>query len=208
MSILNVFITPEEGLIGVDTEAVAQDGRLAEFGKLIVAPVAGLAIGFRGTVGSLWSAAPHIASFGGTLEELVAWLPDLIKQSGDYYQKHFQAPEEHLGLDLAVVGYSADEGRVVGHLFKREVGSEDIRVDRIHTSYRSPFWTEEDLPAGIPADRHGMITLAQHQSRLARERMPELAAGGRFFIASIKQRGITIEKAFDFPARTPVQIRA
>ncbi|MGH8433307.1 MAG: hypothetical protein ACRERX_02240 [Pseudomonas sp.] len=201
MSILNVFITPEEGLVGVDTESVMPDGSIHEAGKMIAVPAAGAVIAFRGTDYVLMAASPSLVCFGGTLEQLAEWIPDLFRQSFDYCRTHYQATEEALGMDLALVGYSEAEERVVGHLFRRAIDSEEIRADRIHTRYRSPLWSEEDLPPGIPADRPGMIALAQHQSRLARERMPEFAAGGRFLIAEVRRHSISIEKALDFPPR-------
>lgn len=201
MSILNVFVTPEAGLIGVDTESTLPDGTIQEFGKMIVAPATGAVAGFRGTDYMMLAVSNSIVCFGGSLEKLAEAMPGHLRRSVDLCRKHYQAPEEALGLDLALVGYSEAEECVVGHLFRRAIGSEEIHADRIHTRYRSPFWSEDDLPAGIPADRTGMVALAQHQSRLARERMPELAAGGRFLIAEVRRDSIAIEKAFDFPPR-------
>ncbi|MBT8766868.1 hypothetical protein [Metapseudomonas boanensis] len=199
MSILNVFVTPEAGLIGVDTESTLPDGTIQEFGKMIVAPAAGAVVAFRGTDYVVMAASNSIVCFGGSLEAMAEALPDHLRRSVDFCREHYQAPEEALGLELALVGYSQVEGCVVGHLFRRAIGSEEIQVDRIPIRYRAPFW--DDLPNDIPADRPGMMTLAQHQSRLARERMPELAAGGRFLIAEVRRDSITIEKAFDFPPR-------
>lgn len=201
MSILNVFITPEAGLIGVDSESVRSDGWILEFGKMIAAPVAGAVVAFRGTDYMLMAASPSIACCGASFEAMAEGMPGLLNQAAEYCRKHYQAPEESLRLELALVGYSQVEGCVVGHLFTRKAGSEEIRVDRIHTRYRAPFWNEDDLPAGIPADRVGMEVLARHQSRLAREREPDFAAGGRFFIAEVRQDSISIKKAFDFPPR-------
>jgi hypothetical protein len=199
MSILNAFVTPEVGLIGVDTEAVYPDGSILEFGKMMSVHAAGAVIAFRGTSFVLQAAA-GIACFGGTVEELAKGIPDLLKRSVDFCRQH-QAPEESLDLEMAMVGYSQAEGCVVGYLFTRKAGSEAIREDRIHSRFISPFWGHEDLPQGIDVDRPGMIALARHQGRLARERKPDFAAGGRFFIAEVRQHGISIEKAFDFPPR-------
>lgn len=203
MSILNVFVTPEVGLVGVDTESTRPDGLIQEFGKMITAPAAGAVVACRGTDYVLMAASPSIVCFAGSLEEMVEGLPGLLKRAVDYCREHFQAPEENLALELALVGYSQAEGGVVGHLFRRAIGSEEIQVDRIHTRFRSPHqpaW--EPLLEGIPADRRGMIALARHQSRLSRELIPEAAAGGRFYIAEVRQDSITIDKAFDFPSRT------
>ncbi|MNF53740.1 hypothetical protein D3C84_351410 [compost metagenome] len=199
MSILNVFITPEVGLIGVDTEGVYRDGSIVEFGKMMSVHAAGAVIAFRGT-SFVFEAAGCISCFGGTVEELAKAIPDLLKRCVNFCRQH-QAAEEDLALEMAMVGYSQAEGCVVGYLFTRQAGCEDIREDRIHSRYRAPFWSEGGIPEGIPADRTGMEILARHQSRLSRERAPEEAAGGRFFMAEVRQHSISIEKAFDFPRR-------
>lgn len=201
MSILNVFVTPEAGLIGVDTEATMPDGSVFEFGKMIAVPAAGAVVAFRGKGIVLMAAAPSIFCHAGSLEQMAEGMPGLINQAIDYCRKHYQAPEEYFSLELVVVGYSEVQGRVVGHLFRREAGSEEIRVDLIHSAFRAPFWSEEDMPPGLAADRAGMMATARQQGRLARERAPEFAAGGRFLIAEVRRGNIHIEKAFDFPPR-------
>lgn len=201
MSILNVFITPNLGLVGVDTEAIPKNGPIFEIGKLVVAPLANSVVGFRGTDYVLAVMTAHIVGFGGTHEQMVENFPDVIKQSVDCCRKSFDASEEALKLDIALVGYSQKEGCISGYLFTREVGSDEINVNRIRTSYMSPLWSEEDIPVGIHLDRKGMVATAQQQSRLARERAPEFASGGRFYIAELRKDSMTIEKAFEFPKR-------
>lgn len=206
MSICNVFIEPDLGLVGVDTEAVKPGGPIVEFSKMMVLHHISAVIAFRGTDYVLASASPSLIGFYGSLETLVEGLPGLLRASVDYCREHYQAQEENLGLDLAVVGYSEAEGQIVGYLFRREIGSEDIHIGRIHTRYRSPHQPSwEPLLEGIPADRPGMISLAQHQSRLSRELIPDAAAGGRFFIAEVRRNSISIEQAFEFPPRTPTR---
>lgn len=200
MSILNVFITPEAGLIGVDTEGVYRDGKIVEFGKMMSVHAAGAVIAFRGT-SFVFEAAGCISCFGGTVEELAKAIPDLLKRCVNFCRQQ-QATEEELALEMAMVGYSKAEGCVVGYLFTRQAGCEDIREDRIHSRYRAPHQPSwEPLLGGIPADRPGMMALARHQSRLSREFAPGEAAGGRFFIAEVRKNSISIKKEFDFPPR-------
>ncbi|MFV3305793.1 hypothetical protein ACNFBT_10985 [Pseudomonas sp. NY15181] len=204
MSILNVFIEPDIGLVGVDTEAVKPGSPIVEFSKMMVLHHISAVIAFRGTDYVLASASPGLVAFTGSIEQLVELLPGHLKASVDYSREHYQAKEENLGLDFALVGYSEAEGQVIGYLFSRAIGSEDIHVGRIHTRYRSPHQPSwEPLLKGIHADRPGMIALAKHQSRLSRELMPEVAAGGRFFIAEVSRNSINIEQAFEFPKREP-----
>ncbi len=204
MSILNAFVEPDLGLVGVDTESVHPDGTIAEASKMMVLHHISAVIAFRGTDYVVASAGAALIGFTGSLEQLVEMLPAHLKASVDYCRKHYQAQEENLGLDFALVGYSETEGQVVGYLFRREIGGEEIRSDRIHTRYLSPHQPSwGPFLEAIPADRPGMIALAQHQSRLSREYKPNLAAGGRFFIAEVRRDSIKISKAFKFPPRNP-----
>ncbi|WP_417703279.1 hypothetical protein [Pseudomonas sp.] len=201
MSILNVFIKPEEGLIGVDSEAVFPDGYIDEQGKLIVAPAANAVVGFRGNSRVLDMACPSIYCFGGEVERMAEGMPGLIKAAIDSARKNYQVQEHDLGLNLVIVGYSQAERSVVGHLFRRDVGSEDIRVDRIQSRFMAPYWGAEHVPPGLPDNRDGLCMLARSQSSMAREQEPGFAAGGRYFIASVKRRSISIVQAFKFPPR-------
>lgn len=202
MSILNAFIEPELGLVGVDTEGVMPDGTLVEVSKMFTLHHISTVVAFRGTDYVLMSASPSIVGFSGSLEGLVDLMPVILKGAVEHARQYFKLTEESLGLDLTLVGYSEAEGQIVGHWFNREIGSEDIHVNRIHTRFRSPCQPSwEPLLEGIPADRPGMIATAQHQSRLTRDFMPDLAAGGRFFIAEVRRNSINIDKAFEFPPR-------
>ena len=201
MSILNVFISPEEGLIGVDSEATFPDGYIGELGKLIVAPAANAVIAFRGNSHVLDMASPSIYCFGGEVEQMAEGMPRLIKAAIDLARKNYQVQEHDLLLNLVIVGYSQAERKVIGFVFKRDVGNEDIRVDRIQHCFMAPYWGAEYVPQGLPENREGLCMLARSQSSMAREQEPGFAAGGRYFIATIKQQSISIEQAFEFPPR-------
>ncbi|WP_371231488.1 hypothetical protein ACAW63_02645 [Pseudomonas sp. QE6] len=203
MSILNAFITPDLGLVGFDTEGAMPDGSFVDGCKLIALPHINAVIGFRGLDFVQATASPNLVSFKGTLEALADDLPRFLMDVINHCRVHHQSPDEHLGANLVLVGYSPAKGEVVGYSVSREVGADTAQSGLIVGQYIAPFWCREDLPTGIRADRQGMITLAQHQSRLSRDRMPEFAAGGRFFIAEIRRNSIRIEQAFEFPQREP-----
>ncbi|MCY1309024.1 hypothetical protein D9M70_590790 [compost metagenome] len=129
-------------------------------------------------------------------------MPDLIRASVSYCREQHHSPEAMLTLNFVMVGYSESAGRMMGHAFQRMAGSDDVQSARDFPQSLAPFWAREDLPSGIRADRQGMIALAKHQCRLARERGPsDFPAGGDFFIAEVRRNSISIQKAFEFPAR-------
>lgn len=203
MSILNAFITPDLGMVGFDTEGVMPDGSVVEGCKVIVLPHINAVIGFRGLDFVQATASPNLVSFKGTLEALADDLPRFLMDVINHCRVHHQSPEEHLGANLVLVGYSPAKGEVVGYSVIREVGADAAHSELIVGQFIAPFWCREDLPAGIRANRQGMIALAQHQSRLSRDRAPEFAAGGRFFIAEVSRNSINIKQAFEFPKREP-----
>ncbi|MHB9799973.1 hypothetical protein ACYCAX_19430 [Pseudomonas sp. MT3] len=204
MSILNAFITPDLGLVGFDTEGVMPDGSVVEGCKVIVLPHINAVIGFRGLDFVQATASPNLVGFKGTLEALADDLPRFLTDVIKHCREHYQPPEEHLATNLVLVGYSQAKKEVVGYMIKWEVGADAAQSELIVGQSIAPFWSREDLPAGIHADRQGMIALAQHQSRLSRERMPEFAAGGRLFIAEVRRDSISIQKAFEFPPRLEI----
>lgn len=204
MSTLNVFITPTVGLIGVDSEATKANGQVierVERGKLVVAPLANAAVGFRGKDHLLHTLTPRIVSCGVEFDQLAADLPGYLKESIDFCVKESLVTEEELKIDVALVGYSPAERCVVGYLFTREVGSDEIGVNRISGSYMAPYWSGNEIPDVTQLDRQEMIQTALRQTQLARERAPDFASGGRFIIAEVRQSYMTIDKAFDFPSR-------
>jgi hypothetical protein len=207
MSILNAFVVPEVALLGVDSEAFLPDGTIEAVCKLIALPHISAALGFRGVCGVFWASSPAFVGFMGSFDELAEAVPEIIKASVIYCRQHYQTSENVLETNFTLVGYSFAAGRMVGHAYVRKAGSDDIEVTRDFPQAIAPYWSREDFPSSIRADKPGMIAIAQHQCRLARERGPaDFPAGDRFFIAEVRRHSILIEQAFEFSQRSPAEI--
>lgn len=210
MSILNAFVSPNCGLIGVDTECSLLDGGYGEVSKLIPLVHMNAVVAFRGSVVFILNAATVCIGAGLGFDELAENMPELLKRAADGSVKNaaiLSVTEEYLGCaEVVLVGFSPKMGRIVGHFFKRETLTTGFVTTSDFGCYVAPHWGGNELSCqqlGILENKAGMETLALTQSRLVREREPAgAAAGGRFVVAEIRRSDMTIESVCDFPART------
>lgn len=202
MTILNAFVTSDLALLGVDTDAMMPDGTTYQVCKLITLPQLGAVVAMRGLDLMMMAASPVFVGFKGTFDELVKLMPEIIEASEKYCLENHEVADKVLGSNFVLVGYSESAERMIGHAFERKTEGGEIQVLNDFPQFFAPFWSREDLPAGIRADKDGMIALAKSQCQLARERGPDdFPAGGRFFIAEVRRHSILIEQAFEFPPR-------
>ena len=203
MSIINAFIQPNVALVGVDTDAVLENGKRVECSKLHTLPHIDAVIAFRGYVCSVMYTLPGIIGFSGTFDELAEAMPDILNKAQQaaemtYLMSGTKEPKDFGDVQAVLVGYSPKAGRMEGHIFESKTGS--LSFDHASSLDNIIAPGLDDL-AGIEADRKGMETLAKGQYEWMRKAHPEKSSGGRFFIAEIKKGGISIEEAFTFSDR-------
>jgi len=198
MSIFNAFVAPDHVLIGFDTDATQPDGSYTERCKTIFLPHLGAVIGFRGIDFLFANAAPALLCFSGSFDDLCEHLPAIIGAAMTASQKDARAvganPDE--AFDFCVVGFSPRLGRMTSHTLSGSGESHDS------PQIIAPGFGEDWIRGlGVYADRAGMIALALDQCRLVRQRDPGLPAGGRLFIAEMRQGSITVDEVCRFPER-------
>ena len=81
MSILNVFVTPDCALMGVDTDATMPDGTTYQVSKMVVVPHLSTVVGFRGLDLMQMAACPVIVGFKGKFDALVDSMSEIIRAS-------------------------------------------------------------------------------------------------------------------------------
>ena len=207
MSIVDIFITADVALIGVDTDAALPDGSHGEGCKVIFLPHISAVVAFRGAAIALACAAPSLLSFSGGFDELADVMGAIMKGSMGVAIKHMDAA----GMDrpdsepanFFLVGYSLTAGRMVGHAYQSKPGTSDIDEIRDFPQIYAPFFGADEIRAlNISADKAGMKALALDQYRLVRERAPAGSpAGGRLFITEVRKDRISTEMACHFPPR-------
>lgn len=203
MSILNAFISPDLGLLGVDTEAIMPDGSIAEVCKITALPHLSAVMGMRGPDSLAMSVAASLMASRYSLDDLAEKLPNLM-EAGVNFSLANGIPEELCACELVLVGYSLNAGRIVGHQASKRPGG-GIEMSTGWPQLYAPFWGGDEIRAlGIAADRAGMISLAKKQCEWARERGPAgNPSGGRFMVAEIRKGSVLISEACEFPARAP-----
>jgi len=198
MSIFNAFVATDHALIGFDTDATQPDGRRTERCKTIFLPHLGAVVGFRGIDFLFASAAPPLLCFSGSFDDLCEHFPAIIAASQKDARSVEVNPAE--AFDFCVVGFSPRLGRMTSHTFSGSGETHDC------PQIIAPGFGEEWIRGlGIHADRAGMIALALDQCRMVRDVDPGLPAGGRLFIAEMRQGGITVEEVCHFPEREAVE---
>ena len=207
MSILNVFISPDRALVGVDTE-VSANGQFCECNKLLALPHINAVLGFRGALVTFMHTAMLVLGNGGTFDEMAEKLPTLIGLAIQAMRNG--APRAGLSVEFVeqaqftFVGFSPKYGRVVAHLFEQKAGA-DLTITENLSGYCAPHWGDDALNLavlGVQEDREGMKALALAQSRLVREREPsDSAAGGALVLAEVSREGIAISHLCRFPDR-------
>lgn len=203
MSIVNAFIRHDVALVGVDTGGLNPDGSSIEASKIIFLPHLSAVIAFRGVMVTMMSAAPAILGFDGNFDQLAECMPEIMAKSMDVAKQHIDI-DSWGGTNFVLVGYSPSAGRMVGHVFDKRTGEQEITVLNDEKCAIGPFWGIDDIKAlNLNGDKASMVKLAHDQFRLLGEREEgwRQAGGGRFLIAEVRQGSINIEEAFRFPSR-------
>lgn len=199
MSILNVWIEPDAALVGVDTATgmTREDGTPLEFSKMFPIVHANTIVAGRGH--SLFLSSLFVMCNGrGDFDSLVEEMPLLLQLAFDQIKDlPLLAPPE--GIDrqmIVVVGWSAKLGRMAGRDYIQEDRARGFVASEITPHHLAPW---DDSFAGLPDPKTpaDMANLASEQVRMMREKAPDAAAGGRFIVAEITQRGMQIWRGVD-----------
>lgn len=205
MSIVNVFMSAESALIGVDTEGTLPDGSHVEGCKMIFLPHLSAVVAFRGLDAVLACASPSIICYTGKFDDLAAVMKEIVLGAVRMATEHIGADRRNqaCAANFVLVGYSPMAGRMVGHAYVKNPDSPAIDELRDFPQLYGPFFGVEEIEKlKIRADRAGMVALAMDQCRMVRERGPsDMPAGGRFLITEVRNGSISTEHVCNFPKR-------
>lgn len=212
MSILDVWITPESALVGVDTETFAPDGTAASISKMIPLPHMNAVLACRGHVLFFQAIFGACHASGGNFDALLDKMPELLR--GAFSMAMESAPllgmEDTSPLDnqtIVLVGWSLRQGRMIGREYVQESREIGFMVDGI-TPYHLAPWDQSLSRLPDPKTPADMGELAKAQTQLLHDKAPGAAAGGRFLIAEISRQGMKIEGVCDLPARRKIGVRS
>lgn len=205
MSILNVFVTPELALIGVDTEAMLSDGSIKECTKVLFLPHIHAAVGFRGASLVHITTSGVIMFFHGSFDDLAGEMPKIVNHALSVARANAAAantkPEDLEYFDFVLVGFSHNVGHMVGHTYTKSSDSPEIKVILNSPQVIAPRLPPEDLARlNIRADKNGIRALALDQCRYTRSLgRTDFHVGGHLFITEISRGSIVTKEDCSFP---------
>ena len=207
MSILNVWVTPDRALIGVDTEGRDLYGNSGEIAKLFPLPHLNAVLAFRGT--TRFSADLHasVASSGVGFDSvldglprylpvcmtkirgLVAWSRLVHRITSLWTRRAMPDFNDALQQDVVFVGWSEKQQRVIGWQWlcnDLEVTSREI------SPYHIAPWADSLQGLPDPSETGSMARLIRQQCNLLRSTEPGVATGGRILIAELRRGSVNI----------------
>lgn len=198
MSALNVWITPHDAIVAVDTDASREDGSRFATGKLLALPWLSAVIASRGQLAVLQFAFVRICSTGfDSFDDLVDAMPVLLADIAVTMPAQLLAEVQGVrrGDHLALVGFS--------HRHRRMVGVQWIKVDDMPGYQQSDFdelvapW-HPSMP-DIPKTASNVDAISRAQVRWMRATFPNAACGGKLLVASLNHAGVSITHRLTFP---------
>ena len=196
MSLINVFLSPSQALIGVDTEAV--NHRTGEFmvaNKMIHLAHLNVVMAGRGTQGFLlvlFTMASQIQV--EDFDSLANVMPLTIEGAYNAIGAHKAGdPDLHFSdeQEIVLAGWSALHGRMRAVCYRRNSPAHEIEIIEIEDpGYMMP-WSDKwgEPPEGD--GRRGMFDLALAQTKNAKRESPGVAMGGRLLIAELMRGGMS-----------------
>jgi hypothetical protein len=195
---LNAWVEPERALVGVDTE-VAMLGvkALGSVNKLFILIHLNAVLAFRGNLRFAAVLLAHCQNPCSNFDELLDRMPAFVRIAFRQMTRSLSLIERiRVGKSLdeqsvVLVGCSARAGRMIGRAYEQESRETGFVVEDLNPYYNAPW--DVSLPQFPDLKTpQGMGVLARAQTRLLREKAPDVATGGRFIVAEIRRDSMTI----------------
>lgn len=210
MTIMNALVTPERGIVGVNTEMHAivglnrqqlgLRGSAKHCSKLIPLGHVNAVLAARGPIPFLMILFPNCNCLGGDdFDTLIDNMPALLnKSTGELLQaaraNGVTDDRQIYGQEAVLVGWSPSRDRVVGYAFVRRDRQTGFIKTEIDDRVLCP-WEHSwgDYIEYTNADEMGKCAQDQCRGLKRLESIPgEGAAGGRFIVAEVTRDGMTI----------------
>lgn len=205
MSLVNVWISPDRALVGVDTEGVTLDGTHNEVSKMIPLVHANLVLATRGHMGFLNALFGTSYAVGGDFDAIVEKMPMILS----YAFNHLMSQASSAGVadqgnfdrqDAFIVGWSRKHCRMLGMSYSQETAKDGFTGREIDSWCVSP-WEDPGVMPPIPNTPEVLKEVARTQASFASDPRSEAAVGGRLLVAEITRDGIIITSRCDLGSR-------
>lgn len=192
MSIMNVWIDRDRALVAVDTQALSQvDGKFRDASKLLALPHANAVLAARGEIVYFgWVFNGLQTSGAADYDAMVQAMPELLAQNERLFrgfQKSYGV-ETFNGYEIALVGWSAAIGRMLGVRYEKWPGDPHVRATAIDPWSLSPNAGWERVPK-LPEE---LEQASRDQVAMLRT-LPCVAAGGRLIVAEVTRNAVNVQ---------------
>ncbi len=209
MSIVNVWMRQKYALVGVDSIAIGPEGEATEVSKLLPLAHAGAILASTGTYmfANLFFSTLHYSGLDldGMVDRIPDFLPlvyrETLQRAEQWGVRFLGSPEQQSCL---IVGWSKSKGRMIGRYYwqvEASKGFEEREIELgsgyVQPTHADPRWTERLAGLPAPSTPAAMGRYAQEQTRIIREFIPEIHAGGRFIVAELTRDRMTIAPVCD-----------
>lgn len=200
MSLLNLAVQKEVGLLCVDTTTQSEDGSYCERSKMLHLGHINGVVACRGDIHFLVFLFAGLGiepptDFDALLE---SWPRRLAAATEPYLQQVRQpAPSaDPVGCFVALLGWSRARGRPVCHKAERESASDPFEIETANCSVGPvPDYPPLDLTVmQVPDAIRTMEALAYDQVRKMRRERPSYPIGGRLLLAEVTREGTSIRE--------------
>lgn len=207
MTILNVHIRADRALVGMDTEILnTADGSRFGASKFGVIPEANVLMCWRGdrNLHGLIYAECFLAREYIDFDALERILPEVLGTLRAQYKSNCASagvPAEVLDheiantIDLILVGWSTQRGRICGQRFSQPSGSERPTVEEISESVIAPGEILAPHEVLVPQSISAMEKLAKNQLGAARRAgVVDQGFGGSFLLVEVMRHELRIRR--------------
>lgn len=191
MSLLNVWVTPSDVLVGVDTDGTAPGGSRIVTSKLLPIPHLPAVLALRGQAALLAGLFLRSLSFA-SYDDLVDEMPALLAEVGGSLPSELIAADGVAGQghEVLVAGYSPRRERMHGRMF---IDREGRKAERDVEDYFLSPW---DKAWRVAPHRDNVQKIAAQQVEWMRNSFANAACGGALILCRVMQGGLVVSHAF------------
>lgn len=188
MSLLDVWVTPAEAIMAVDTDGVSQDGQRMPSSKLLHIPHLNAALGLRGQAAAL--KLVFLQALGcETFDELAGALPSLLQIADMTIPEEVLVQGTKAGNELVAAGWSARAQRMVAWQYVRNAAGEYQGREVDHHISPAGEWLN-----GVRLSPQAVGDIARRQVDWMQRTFPNAACGGSLLVASVTRTGMMLRR--------------
>lgn len=207
MSILNVFVSRHLAAVAVDTDAAAQNGTFITATKMFPFFHINAVLAGRGTPLFNSILAMGLGLTDGDFDAIADRMPGELLPKAWLRFREFSGRVglenadgtlvDGAGADIAFVGWSKRERRMIGYAYIRKARDDDFSIQEIDSWMVGP--QDGSIPWPKAFNNTVLRQLAMEQVRLIERIAPASSAGGTLIVAEILPDQLLVKTAGELP---------